>query len=61
MNHEGLNVVVVCRAYGHWLLGFEGEAIKRMIVMIFPSNEECEKKAKDIRSYNLPMNEDKMN
>ena len=45
MNHEGLNVVVVCRAYGHWLLGFEGEAIKRMIVMIFPSNEECEKKS----------------
>ena len=32
-----------------------------MIVMMFPSNEQCENKPKARRSYNLPMNEDEMN
>ena len=32
-----------------------------MMVMMFSSNEQCEKRNKARRSYNLPMNKDRMN
>ena len=62
MNHEEIGVVVICREYGHWCLGLWVNFMVRMIVRMFLlSNEKWEKKYKAIRSYNPPINEDKMN
>ena len=35
--------------------------LKNELWLYSPSIEECEKKAKNRRSYNLPMNEDRVN